>query len=46
MYERRIAKKEEFANYFFKVLSEIEQGVMNKRLPKKERGGKRNSKLN
>ena len=43
MYERRIGKKEEFANYFFKVLAEIQEGVMNKRLPKKKRGGRRNS---
>ena len=45
MYERRIGKKEEFANYFFKVLAEIEEGVMNKRLPKKKRGGTRSSYL-
>lgn len=42
MYQRRIGKKEEFANYFFKVLAEIEEGVMNKRLPKKKKGGRRN----
>jgi hypothetical protein len=43
MYGRRVEKKQEFANYFFKVLKEIEEGVMNKRLPKKKMGGKRNS---
>ena len=41
MYDRRISKKEEFANYFMKVLSEIEEGVMNKRLPKKKRNSKK-----
>ena len=43
MYDRRIGKKDEFTNYFFKVLSEIEDGMMNKRLPKKKRNSKRSA---
>jgi hypothetical protein len=39
---RRVEKKQEFAAYFYKVLREIEEGAMNKRLTKKRVGIRKN----